>query len=106
MPREELDAVIVATIHDQLQPCGMAVVESGRHLFIEKPMALTADAGRELTRAAHAARVRMMVGYTLPFMPARVRMKELIQDLGLRLTVREDASRGVALEENLIGVDL
>ena len=33
-------------------------------------------------------------------------MKELIQDLGLRLTVREDASRGVALEENLIGVDL
>ncbi len=77
--REELDAAIVAVVHDQLQPCGLAVVESGRHLFIEKPMALTAASGRELTAAARAAGKKMMVGYTLPFMPARVRLKNLIR---------------------------
>ncbi|NOY80286.1 MAG: Gfo/Idh/MocA family oxidoreductase [Kiritimatiellaeota bacterium] len=79
LEQEELDAVVVAVVHDQLQPCGLAVVASGRHLFIEKPMALTAAAGRELAAAARSAGKKMMVGYTLPFMPARVRLKELVR---------------------------
>ena len=74
----ELDAVIVATVHDQLQPCGMAVVEAGKHLFIESPMAVNAADGRELVRAAREAGVKMMVGFTLPFMAPRVRMKQLL----------------------------
>ena len=79
LSKAELDAVIVATIHDQLQPCGVAVVESGRHLFIEKPMALDAAGGRAIVEAARKAGVKVMVGYTLPFLPARVRMKQLIE---------------------------
>ena len=78
LSKADLDAVIVATMHDQLQPCGMAVVEAGKHLFIEKPMALNAAAGRALCAAARSAGVKIMVGYTLPFMPARVRMKQLL----------------------------
>jgi len=73
------DAAIVATVHDPLQPCGLAVVESGRHLFIEKPMALHAAGGREIVAAAHKAGVKVMVGYTLPFLATRVRMKQLIE---------------------------
>ena len=76
----DLDAVIVATMHDQLQPCGMRVVEAGKHLFVEKPMALNAADGRELVEAARKAGVKVMVGYTLPFLPARVRMKQLLDD--------------------------
>lgn len=75
----DVDAVIVATIHDQLQPCGMAVVEAGKHLFVEKPMALNAADGRELVEAANQSGVKVMVGYTLPFLPTRVRMKQLIE---------------------------
>ena len=72
------DAVIVATIHDQLQPCGLTVVEAGKHLFIEKPMALNAADGRVLVERARSAGVKIMVGYTLPFLPTRVRLKQLI----------------------------
>lgn len=79
LSKADLDAVIVATMHDQLQPCGMAVVEAGKHLFIEKPMALNAGDGRKLVEAARKARVKIMVGYTLPFLPARVRMKQLLK---------------------------
>ena len=78
LAKADLHAVIVATIHDQLQPCGLAVVEAGRHLFIEKPMALNAADGRRLAEAARTAGVKMMVGYTLPFLPTRVRMRQLI----------------------------
>ncbi|MFC1597077.1 Gfo/Idh/MocA family protein [Planctomycetota bacterium] len=72
------DAVIVATIHDQLQPCGLAVVDAGKHLFIEKPMALNVPDGRVLVDRARAAGVKIMVGYTLPFLPTRVRLKQLV----------------------------
>lgn len=73
-----LDVVVVATIHDRLQPCGQAVVEAGKHLFIEKPMALTAADGRRLVEAARAAGVKVMVGYTLPFLAPRRKMKQLL----------------------------
>ena len=79
LAKAELDAAIVATTHDELQPCGMAVVQAGKHLFVEKPMALNAADGEVLVRAGREAGVRMMVGYTLPFLATRVRMKELLQ---------------------------
>jgi len=74
----ELDAVIVATTHDQLQPAALAAARAGKHVFVEKPMAQTAPAGRELAGEARAAGVRLMVDYTVRFMPARLRMKRLL----------------------------
>lgn len=74
----ELDAVIIATIHDQLQPMAMEAVAAGKHVFVEKPMALCAADGWTLVEAAAAADVRLMVGYTLRFMPDRMLMKQLI----------------------------
>ena len=58
----DIEAVIVATIHDQLQPCAMQAVAAGKHALVEKPMALNAAAGRELADAARAAGVNIMVG--------------------------------------------
>ena len=74
----ELDAVIVATTHDQLHPAAMAAVAAGKHVFVEKPMALNAADGRELVHAARDADVKLMVGYTLRFMPDRILMKKLL----------------------------
>lgn len=73
-----VDACIVATVHDQLQPCAMQAVAAGKHVLVEKPMALSAAEGRELVQAAHAAGVNLMVGYTLRFMPDRILMKQLL----------------------------
>lgn len=75
----DLDACIVATIHDQLQPCAMEVVAAGRHVLVEKPMALSASEGRALVAAARAAGVNLMVGYTLRFMADRILMKRLLE---------------------------
>ncbi|MFO7948726.1 MAG: Gfo/Idh/MocA family oxidoreductase, partial [Armatimonadota bacterium] len=74
----ELDAVIIATIHDQLQPMAREAVDAGVHVFVEKPMALNAADGQALVDAAEAAGVKLMVGYTLRFMPERLMMKDLL----------------------------
>jgi predicted dehydrogenase len=80
LSQEPLDAVIVATTHDQLQPAALAAVQAGKHVFVEKPMALTAGDGRKLVAAARQAGVRLMVGYTLRFMPPRRLMKRLLDE--------------------------
>lgn len=76
----DIEAVIVATTHDQLQPAAMQAVEAGRHALVEKPMALTAEAGRALVEAARKADVRLMCGYTLRFLPERQEMRRLLDE--------------------------
>ena len=78
LAREGLDAVIVATTHDQLQPNALAAVRAGKHVFVEKPMALTAESGWELVEGAREAGVKLMVGYTFRFLPERVYLKRLL----------------------------
>jgi predicted dehydrogenase len=56
----------------------MAAIKAGKHVFVEKPMALTAADGRKLVEAARKAGVNLMVGYTLRFMPERILMKKLL----------------------------
>lgn len=74
-----LDAVIVATSHDQLQPAAMDVVRAGKHVLVEKPMALNAVDGQALVDAARKSDVRLMVGYTLRFLPERREMRRLLK---------------------------
>lgn len=75
-----VEAVIVATTHDQLQPCAMAAVEAGKHVLVEKPMALNAADGRALVKAAEKADRKLMVGYTLRFLPERLHLKKLFDE--------------------------
>lgn len=78
LAKEDLDAVIVATTHEHLQPCALAAIKAGKHVFVEKPMALTASQGRQLVTEARKAGRKLMVGYTLRFLPERILMKKLL----------------------------
>ena len=79
-----LDAVVVATPVSTHFPLGMAVLESGKHLFLEKPMAASADECRRLNDAADARGLQIMVGHTFLFSPAVRKIGSLIGegDLG------------------------
>jgi len=80
LAKADVEAVIVATTHAQLQPCALAALQGGKHALVEKPMALRAAEGRELVEAARAAGVNLMVGYSLRFMPPRILMKRLLEE--------------------------
>lgn len=75
----DVEAVIVATSHDHLHPATLDALRAGRHALVEKPMALTAEAGRELVEAAREADLRLMCGYTLRFLPERLEMRRLLE---------------------------
>ncbi|MCC6586329.1 MAG: Gfo/Idh/MocA family oxidoreductase [Bryobacterales bacterium] len=61
----DLDVVAVCVPASAHAEIGTAVLESGRHLFLEKPLALTPADGSALTRAAAADGVRSTIGLNL-----------------------------------------
>jgi predicted dehydrogenase len=57
---------------------GTAVAESGRHLWIEKPVGLSADDARAVAAAARAADVQSTVGFNYRNAPAVALARQLI----------------------------
>ena len=74
----ELDAVVIATPAPSHHPLGRRAMEAGKHLFIEKPLALTAAEARELEGLAREGGRTLMVGHLLRFHPGVVKLRELI----------------------------
>ena len=57
----------------------LAAIAAGKHVYCEKPLALTAEDARELTLAAEAKGVRTLVGYNYLCSPAVQHIKQLVE---------------------------
>jgi len=68
---EHVDAVLIATPHDALAPTALAAIRAGKHVMVEKPMALNEDQAKEVEFAAASAGVTCMVGYSFRYGMAR-----------------------------------
>jgi predicted dehydrogenase len=77
---ETVDGVAIATSVPTHHPLGMRVLAAGKHLFVEKPLALSVAEARELVEAAEDADRRLMVGHLLLFHPGLRAVKKLIDD--------------------------
>lgn len=75
-----IDAVVVATPVSTHYPLGKAVLESGKHLFIEKPMAASAAECEELNAIAASKGLQIMVGHTFLFVPAVRKIRTLMDE--------------------------
>lgn len=77
---DAVEAVVIASPAEVHCEMAVSALDSGRHVFVEKPIALTeADANRMAGAAAKNNRI-LMVGHLLQYHPAYRRLKELVQD--------------------------
>jgi predicted dehydrogenase len=74
----ELDAVVLATPVPTHAELAILVAESGKHCFVEKPLATTAADAEAAVEAAERAGRILMVGHLLEYHPAVHRLKELL----------------------------
>ena len=65
----ELDAVVVATPDQLHREVSILAAEAGKHILVEKPIATTEADALEMMSAAEKAGVKLMVGFTLRFVP-------------------------------------
>jgi predicted dehydrogenase len=83
----ELDAVALATPVSTHAALAAAVVEAGKHCFVEKPLAQAAADAERVVALAEASGCTLMVGHLLEYHPAVRKLKELIDsgELGDRI---------------------
>src|SRR6516225_5799739 len=80
----EIDAVVIATPAGTHFALALAALKSGKHIFVEKPMATKAAEVDELARVAGEKKLVAMVGHTFVYNSAVRFVKKLIEagDLG------------------------
>jgi predicted dehydrogenase len=79
----DVDAVIVATTHDQLAGIALGAVEAGRHVLVEKPAGREVGEVRAIAAAADQRGVVVKVGFNHRFHPAFLRARELVDQAAL-----------------------
>ena len=74
-----LDAVLIATPGESHAPLAAAAIAAEKHVFVEKPFALTVADAEALAEKARTARVVSMVGLNFRFHPLAGELKATIQ---------------------------
>ncbi|MGH8641959.1 MAG: Gfo/Idh/MocA family protein [Burkholderiales bacterium] len=76
----KVDAVVLATPHTQHAEQVIAAARAGKHVFTEKPLALTAKSAAAAVRACAKAGVTLAVGYNWRFQPALQEIRKMLED--------------------------
>jgi predicted dehydrogenase len=65
----EIETVICSTKPDFRLPIMRKAVETGKHLFVEKPMSYKEDEVNEMVSLMNSSKIKFMVGFNRPFSP-------------------------------------
>ena len=86
----DIDAVSILTPHYLHAPMTIAAAEAGKHVLVEKPIAMNLDDADRMTRAAEKAGVFLMVAENQVFHPPHVEAKKLIErgEIGVPVMIR------------------
>ena len=61
--KSDIDAVVIASPNRQHAEMSVAAAKQGKHIYCEKPMAITAADCRRIRDAVEKARVKYLIGY-------------------------------------------
>lgn len=75
-----VDAVVIAVPHDLHYSIGMACLKAGKHVMMEKPLALTERECRELIAADRSPHPVLMLGYVMRHDPMWKKMGEFLRE--------------------------
>lgn len=79
----EPDGVVIAAPAEDHHPLAREALRRSCHVFVEKPLAMSAAEGEELVKLAAAEGVHLMVGHVLRFHPALKAILGVIREGGI-----------------------
>lgn len=75
---KEVDVVLVASRHREHANQTVAALKAGKHVFVEKPMAINAEECKEILKSVRESGKQVTVGFNRRFAPYYVEMKRQI----------------------------
>jgi predicted dehydrogenase len=78
LARTDIDAVVIATPPQLHAPMGLAALDSGRHAWIEKPLATNVRDAERLVDRAEARGLTLMADHTFVYTGAVRKMRDLV----------------------------
>jgi predicted dehydrogenase len=95
-----VDAVVICTRHESHAELVSRSLQAGKHVFCEKPLALTSDELESVMAAAGQAQGILMVGFNRRFSPLLRDMKKFLHQAGGPMTVAYRVSAGRLPEDH------
>ena len=77
---DSISGVLVVTNANWHQKLACAVLEAGKHVYIEKPLALTMESALLIKQAAIKSNRQVMVGHLLQYHPAYTELKQQVNN--------------------------
>jgi len=93
---EAADAVVLATPNDDHEAQTVVAAGRGRHVFVEKPIATTIEAGERMRHACRDAGVALLVGHELRRLGAARKAKAVVESGVLGTVVLAEANFSLA----------
>ena len=91
---EEVNLIVIATRHDTHAELARRALESGRHVFVEKPLALNEEELESVLDAAAKSDRHLMVGFNRRFSPSAIAAKEFFKDARGPLSINYRVNAG------------
>ena len=80
LSRDDIGGIVIATPAETHYTIAREALLAGKHVFVEKPLALREDEGKELVSLAKEREMVLMVGHLLQYHPVFLRLKQLAQE--------------------------
>ncbi|MDE3090049.1 MAG: Gfo/Idh/MocA family oxidoreductase [Chloroflexota bacterium] len=87
-----IDLVSIAAPPDLHEPIARAAIDAGKHVLVEKPLALNARAARQILACAESKGIVHAVDFEMRYLPALAHCKELIDEQYLGQLLRVDVT--------------
>jgi len=91
---EEINLVVIATRHDSHAELSRLALESGRHVFVEKPLALNDEELDRVIAAAIKSKGQLMVGFNRRFSPHARAAQEFFRERQTPLSINYRVNAG------------
>ena len=96
-----VNTVFIATRHDSHAALTIAALEAGKHVFVEKPLAIREDEFAQVIETARRrSDCRLMVGYNRRFSPVALKARDVFQQVAGPLIINYRINAGFLPKEH------
>ena len=80
LARDDIDVVSICTPNDQHEEMALAAIRAGKHVYIDKPLAVTAQSAERIAAVAARSPVFTRMVFNNRYLPATLRAKQLVEE--------------------------